>query len=183
MYAGNEGNFIQIFILITDWRNFLKGSHMLPLNKMLYWIFNRCRCCSTISLVTDSLIKSAFSSYSLNIRNHKPEELGSWNCERMFIPHNMSYVKCHVSRVTCHMSYLICHMSYVICQVSHVTCQMSHVFFVFLFFFWLTGEAYRWRVCYQWGLPRLVFMHKLCLDLLFCIENIKIRFWANIQIY
>ena len=34
---------------------------------------------------------------------------------------------------------------------------MSRVFF-FLFFlvFFLSGEAYRWRVCYQQGLPRLV---------------------------
>ena len=27
----------------------------------------------------------------------------------------------------------------------------------FLFFFRQSGEAYGWRVCYQWGLPRLVF--------------------------
>ena len=32
---------------------------------------------------------------------------------------------------------------------------MSHVTFFFLFF-GQSGEAYRWRVCYQRGLPRLV---------------------------
>ena len=46
---------------------------------------------------------------------------------------------CHVSRVTCH--------------VSGVTC---HMYFLFFFFFGQSGEAYRWRVCYQRGLPRLV---------------------------
>ena len=35
---------------------------------------------------------------------------------------------------------------------------MSYVTF-FFFFFGQSGEAYWWRVCYQWGLPRLV-----CLD-------------------
>ena len=54
----------------------------------------------------------------------------------MFTPPNMSYVMCHVTR-----------------QVSHVMCHMSHVIF---FFFRQSGEAYRWRVCYQRGLPRLV---------------------------
>ena len=49
----------------------------------------------------------------------------------------MSHFRCHVSRVTCHLSR-------VKCCVSNVT-----------FFFWQSGEAYRWRVCYQRGLPRL----------------------------
>ena len=53
----------------------------------------------------------------------------------------MSHVTCHVSRVTCHM--------------SRVTCHVSHV--IFFIFFLQSGEAYRWRVCYQRGLPRLVF--------------------------
>ena len=30
--------------------------------------------------------------------------------------------------------------------------------FFFSFFFGQSGEAYRWRVCYQWGLPRLVYV-------------------------
>ena len=46
-----------------------------------------------------------------NIINHKPEELGSWNLERMFTLHNMSHVTCHV-RVTCHVSHVRCHMSH-----------------------------------------------------------------------
>ena len=42
--------------------------------------------------------------------------------------------------------------------MSRVTCHMSHVtiFFSFFFFFGQSGETYRWRVCYQRGLPRLV---------------------------
>ena len=36
--------------------------------------------------------------------------------------------------------------------MSHVMCHMS------LFFFGQSGEAKRGRVCYQWGLPRLVFI-------------------------
>ena len=35
--------------------------------------------------------------------------------------------------------------------MSHVICHMSY------FFFGPSGEAYLWRVCYQQGLPRLVF--------------------------
>ena len=46
---------------------------------------------------------------------------------------------CHVSRVTCHM--------------SHVTCHMSQ----FLIFFLQSCETFRWRVCYQRGLPCLVY--------------------------
>ena len=40
----------------------------------------------------------------------------------------------------------------VMCHMSRVT---SHMFFCFCFF-GQSGEAYRWRVCYQRGLPRLV---------------------------
>ena len=67
----------------------------------------------------------------------------------MFIPTNTSCVTCHVSqRVMCH--------------VSRITCHMSHViFFIFLYFFFgQSGESYLWRVCYQRGLPRLVFFFK-----------------------
>ena len=75
-----------------------------------------------------------------NIINHKRYELGSWNFERMSTLPNMSCVTCHVSHVMHHMSCVNCHMSH-----------------FFSSFFWQCGEAYRWRVCYQWGLPRLVF--------------------------
>ena len=64
-------------------------------------------------------------------------------CHRLHVTSHASHVTCHVSRVTCHM--------------SRVTSHMSHFFFFFFFFFFgQSGEAYRWRVCYQRGLPRLV---------------------------
>ena len=50
----------------------------------------------------------------------------------------------------CHMSHVTCHMSRVTCHVSCVTCHMSH--------FFSSLEVYWWRVCYQRGLPRLVFL-------------------------
>ena len=68
----------------------------------------------------------------------------------MFTPPIMSHVMCHV---TCHV---MCHVSHVMCHVSHVMCHVSHVTFFFFFFSGRSGEAYRWRVCYQRGLPRLV---------------------------
>ena len=46
------------------------------------------------------------------------------------------------------MSHITCHMSGVTCQVSHVRCNF--------FFLFQIGEASRWRVCYQRGLPRLI---------------------------
>ena len=50
---------------------------------------------------------------------------------------------------TCHMSGVTCRVSLVTCHVSHVTCPVSD-------FFLQSGEASQGRVCYQWGLPRLV---------------------------
>ena len=43
---------------------------------------------------------------------------------------------------------------YVMCHVLHVMSHMSH----FFFFLGQLGEVYRWRVCYQRGLPRLVYL-------------------------
>ena len=60
--------------------------------------------------------------------------------------HPPQHVTCHVSRVTCQVSRITCHVSCVTCHVSHVTCHVSQ-----------SGEAYRWRDCYQRGLPRLVY--------------------------
>ena len=83
-------------------------------------------------------------------KKKKTYELGSWHFEIMFTPHNMSNITCHMSSATCHMSCVTCHMSCVACH---------------FFSFFLNkirrknrqnGEAYRWSVCYQWGLPRLV---------------------------
>ena len=47
----------------------------------------------------------------------------------------------------------MCHMSYVTCHMSRIMCHMSQ------FFFGgggQSGEAYRWRVCYQRVLSRLL---------------------------
>ena len=38
----------------------------------------------------------------------------------------------------------------------HMTCVTCHMSCFLLLFFLQSGEAYRWRVCYQRGLPRLV---------------------------
>ena len=46
-------------------------------------------------------------------------------------------------------------MSRVTCHMLHVT---SHMYFLFLFFFGQRCEAYWWRVCYQRGLPPLVYV-------------------------
>ena len=40
--------------------------------------------------------------------------------------------------------------------MSRVTCHVSDIFY-FLFIFGQSGEASQGRVCYQRGLPRLVF--------------------------
>ena len=50
---------------------------------------------------------------------------------------------------TCHMSSVTFHMSHVTCHVLHVTFKEKIQ----------SGEAYRWRVCYQRGLPRLVLIN------------------------
>ena len=66
----------------------------------------------------------------------------------------------HVSFVMYDMSRVTSDMSHVTCHVSHVTCPMSHIIIIFLLlllFFCQSGEAYRWWVCYQRGLLRLVY--------------------------
>ena len=65
------------------------------------------------------------------------------------------------------MSHVMCHMSYGMCQVAKVMCHNFFSYFNFLFIFLQSGGASRWRVCYQRGLPRLVFLIiMLCLILL-----------------
>ena len=60
-----------------------------------------------------------------------------------------------------------------------VTCHMSHVkcnIYFYLFFFRQSGQTYRWRVCYQRGLPRLVlklFDPKYLTSPLFKIQNLS----------
>ena len=56
------------------------------------------------------------------------------------------------SCVTCPVSHVMFQMSHVTFHVSHVPCHMSHVTF------FKSGIAIWWTVCYQRGLPRLVFM-------------------------
>ena len=64
-------------------------------------------------------------------------------------------------------------MSGVMCHVSHVTC---HILFYFSFsFFGQNCGASRWRVCYQRGLPRLVFTFGGCfLDLILILYKLKV---------
>ena len=74
---------------------------------------------------------------------------------------HMSDVRCHISHVTCHMSHVTCHVSQVTCHVSHVMCHIFISIYIFLLLpllFRKSGEARCWRVCYQRGLPCLVFM-------------------------
>ena len=72
---------------------------------------------------------------------------------------HMSRVTCHVSHVTCHMSPVTCHVSPITCHLSCVTCHLSpgpcHLSHIFCFVYYLWASW--WRVCYQLGLPHLVF--------------------------
>ena len=53
------------------------------------------------------------------------------------------------------------HVSHVTCQVSPITCHLSHVKKKLSFKkIGQSGGVRRGRVCYQWGLPRLVFFHE-----------------------
>ena len=53
-----------------------------------------------------------------------------------------------------HVSHVMCHVSYVMSYVSRVTCHMSGL--MSRFFLQIIGAS-RLRVCYQLGLPYLVF--------------------------
>ena len=86
-----------------------------------------------------SFIESSFPTNLQDIINPKLLELGTWNFRSMFTLHHVSHVKCQVSGVG------------VRCHVSDVRCHF------FLSFFGQSGGTSRWRVCYQRGLPRLVF--------------------------
>ena len=69
-------------------------------------------------------------------------------CHMWCVTCDVSHVMCQVSRVRCHVSCVRCHVSGVMCKVSSVT---------FLFFLQSGGASWR-RVCYQGGLPRLVYI-------------------------
>ena len=77
----------------------------------------------------------------------KPWEQGSWNFQTIFTSNYVSHITCHKSCVMCHMSCVTCNLAQVTC--SHVTCH----------FFFTIGGASRGRVCYQQGLPGLVYVH------------------------
>ena len=57
----------------------------------------------------------------------------------------------------CHMSCVTCQVSGVTCHVSGIPCQLLNV----IFFVGQSGVAWQWRVCYQRGLPCLVFLNLL----------------------
>ena len=73
-----------------------------------------------------------------------------------------SPVTCNVSRVTCHMSHVTCHLSPVTCHLSPVTCHMPHVNlkkrYIYIHIYGHNSGASRWSICYQGGLPCLVFI-------------------------
>ena len=62
-----------------------------------------------LSLIDSS--QSAFSSQSSRYHKLKTIKARELKFERMFNPHNMSCVTCHMSRVTCHVSYVMCPIS------------------------------------------------------------------------
>ena len=97
----------------------------------------------TPSSLIDWLSDSSFSSKSSRHLYSKSYELGTWNCS----PPS----KCHISHVMFHVSHVTCHVSRVTYHMSHVKCH--------IFLFLQSGWACWWRVCYQRGVPRLVFLH------------------------
>ena len=66
-----------------------------------------------------------------DLKTGRCSELEVFRIERIFTPHNMSHVMCHVSRVMCHVSCVTCHVPHVTC---HMLCVTYHnVFLVFFF--------------------------------------------------
>ena len=60
------------------------------------------------------------------------------------------------------------------CHMSHVTCHaMSPLF---------CGEAYWWRVHYQWGLPRLVFFYSQNLYLFPILDILEKRSFSKASV-
>ena len=101
-------------------------------------------------------MSNPFVQISSNTLNPKPKELVSWNFKRMFILLNVSCVTCHMSLVTCHLSPVTCQKKMTIFIWKKKIKKYIYILSSKLFFFkW--GGASRWRVCYQRGLPRLVY--------------------------
>ena len=71
------------------------------------------------------------------------------------------------------------------CHISRVTCHVSHVIFFLFFFSSLFCEAYRWRVCYQRGLPLLVFVitynHAISLIIILYFKFKNSEKWQSAQ--
>ena len=128
-------------------------AHQMNENSIIQHVINRPGVAGAVLQAPLSLIHSfCRSAYSFKSSKYHTtqtvmvRELTFWENAH---PHNMSHVKCHVSHVMCHMSIVTCH-------VSHVMCNMAQLYIYFFpLFFWQIGEAFWWRVCYQWGLPRL----------------------------
>ena len=80
----------------------------------------------------------------------------------------------------CPVSHVRCHISLVTCHVSHLRCHMSHIFSSF--FLLESGGVSWWRVCYQWGLPRLVFrlflIKNSLIPKIYLFQLVVVRFWS-----
>ena len=70
----------------------------------------------------------------------------------MFIPHYVSCVMCHVSRVTCRMS-----KNFFLHDFIKKKIKLNKKKYLLLEKNGQSGGASWWRVCYQRGLPRLVY--------------------------
>ena len=104
-------------------------------------------------------------------------ELESWNFERMFNVHYVSYVMCHVSHVRCHMSPVPCHMSPVTRQIFFLIKEKN-----ILNKIGQRGGVSRWRVCYQRGLPRLVFRRiqiSKCIQITLLVQKLQRFCWMG----
>ena len=80
----------------------------------------------------------------------------------------------------CPVSHVRCHISLVTCHVSHLRCHMSHIFSSS--FLLESGGVSWWRVCYQWGLPRLVFrlflIKNSLIPKIYLFQLVVVRFWS-----
>ena len=112
-------NFCHIlsFFLLTIW--FLEYCHVLSFFYKLSFcvsitnIFSRPSVAGKVLQSPQSLIQSVTDPFLQNHQNiitHKPENLESWNFERMVTPHNLTHAACHVPCFPCHMSQATCHI-------------------------------------------------------------------------
>ena len=94
----------------------------------------------TASSLIDFKWLTEWSFSSQSSRYHKSLTLRARELDFLENVHPPQYATCHLSLVTCHVSHARCHMLCVTSEVAGVS-----------------GGASWWRVCYQWGLPCLVF--------------------------